>query len=149
MTEANILFLIASILIAVYNIFIIKRLDDDLNFFNKINVYFFMTSMMILSLICFYLDNYIIENIICFTISINIITIFTKKNKGVILFLVAIISNSIVNFQNIVFSYYEIITNNSISEFGTSIQTTEKTVIIVLYISLVVINIRIIFNLIF
>lgn len=148
MTEANILFLIASILIAVYNIFIIKRLDDDLNFFNKINVYFFMTSMMILSLICFYLDNYIIENIICFTISINIITIFTKKNKGVILFLVAIISNSIVNFQNIVFSYYEIITNNSISEFGTSIQTTEKTVIIVLYISLVVINIRIIFNLI-
>ena len=107
-----------------------------------------MTSMMILSLICFYLDNYIIENIIWFTISINIIVIFTKKNKGVVLFLVAIISTSIVDFQNILFSYYEIITNNSIFEFSTSIQTTEKTVIIVLYISLVVINIRIISNLI-
>ncbi|KJU72116.1 sensor histidine kinase [Clostridium baratii] len=148
MTEANILFLIASIFIAVYNIFIIKRLDDDLNFFNKNSIYFFMTSMMILSLICFYLDNYIIENIIWFTISINIIVIFTKKNKGVVLFLVAIISTSIVDFQNILFSYYEIITNNSISEFSTSIQTAEKTAIIVLYISLVVINIRIISNLI-
>lgn len=148
MTEANILFLIASIFIAVSNIFIIKRLDDDLNFFYKISVYFFMTSMMILSLICFYLDNYIIENIIWFTISINIIVIFTKKNKGVVLFLVAIMSNSIVDFQNIVFSYYEIITNNSISEFSTSTQTTEKTAIIVLYISLVVINIMITANLI-
>lgn len=148
MTEANILFLIVSIFIAVYNIFIIKRLDDDLNFFNKNSIYFFMTSMMILSLICFYLDNYIIENIIWFTISINIIVIFTKKNKGVVLFLVAIISTSIVDFQNILFSYYEIITNNSISEFSTSIQTAEKTAIIVLYISLVVINIRIISNLI-
>ncbi|BFK82384.1 sensor histidine kinase [Clostridium baratii] len=142
MTEANILFLIASIFIAVYNIFIIKRLDDNLNFFNKNSIYFFMTSMMILSLICFYLDNYILENIIWFTISINIIVIFTKKNKGVVLFLVAIISTSIVDFQNIVFSYYEIITNNSISEFSNSIQTAEKTAIIVLYISLVVINIR-------
>lgn len=148
MTESNILFLIASIFIAVYNIFIIKRLDDDLNFFNKNSIYFFMTSMMILSLICFYLDNYIIENIIWFTISINIIVIFTKKNKGVVLFLVAIISTSIVDFQNILFSYYEIITNNSISEFSTSIQTEEKTAIIVLYISLVVINISIISNLI-
>lgn len=148
MTEENILFLIASIFIAVYNIFIIKRLDDNLNFFNKNIIYFFMTSMMILSLICFYLDNYIIENIIWFTISINIIVIFTKKNKGVVLFLVAIISTSIVDFQNIVFSYYEIITNKSISEFSTNIQTTEKTAIIFLYIILVVINIRITANLI-
>lgn len=148
MTETNILFLIASIFIALYNIFIIKRLDDDLNFFNKISIYFFMISMMILSLICFYLNNYIIENIIWFTISINIITTFTKKDKGALLFLVAIISTSIVDFQNIVFSCYEIITNNSISEFSTNIQTAEKTVTVVLYICLAVVNIRIITNLI-
>lgn len=148
MTETNILFLIASIFIAIYNIFIINKLDDDLFFLNKISIYFFMTLMMISSLICFYLNNYIIENIIWFTILINIITIFTKKNKGVVLFLFSIISISIVDFQNIVFSYYEIITNNSISEFSTNIQTTEKTVIIVLYICLVIVNIRIISNLI-
>lgn len=148
MTEANILFLIASIFIAIYNIFIISKLNDELSFLDKFSIYFFMTLMMISSLICFYLNNYIIENIIWFTILINIITIFTKKNKGVVLFLFSIISISIVDFQNIVFSYYEIITNNSISEFSTNIQTTEKTVIIVLYICLVIVNIRIISKLI-
>lgn len=148
MTETNILFLTASIFIAIYNIFIINKLDDDLIFLNKISIYFFMTLMMISSLICFYLRNYIIENIIWFTISINIITVFTKKNKGVVLFLVAIISISIVDFQNIIFSYYEITSNTSIYEFSTGIQRIDKMIIIVLYIALVVITIRIIGNLI-
>ena len=64
MTEANILFLIASIFIAIYNIFIINRLDDDLIFLNKISINFFLTLMTISSLICFYVNNYVIENII-------------------------------------------------------------------------------------
>ncbi len=148
MTEANILFLIASIFIAIYNIFIINRLDDDLIFFNKISINFFLTLMTISSLICFYVNNYVIENIIWFTISINIITVFTKKNKGVVLFLVAMISISIVDFQNIVFSCYEITSNNSISEFSNYTQSIDKSLIIVIYITLVTITIKVIGNLI-
>lgn len=148
MTEANILFLVASIFIAIYNIFIINKLDDDLIFFNKISINFFLTLMTISSLICFYKNNYIIENIIWFTISINIITVFTKKNKGVVLFLVAMISISIVDFQNIVFSCYEIIANNSISEFSNYTQSIDKSLIIVIYITLAIITIKVIGNLI-
>ncbi len=148
MTEANILFLITGIFIAIYNMFIIKKLDDDLNFLCRICIYTLMTSVMILSLLCFYLSKHIIKNILFFTLSLNIITLFTNKNKGVILFLIGILSINIVDFQNIVFACYEMITNTSIAELSQPIQGIGKTRTIVLYVTLVIIIIRIVGNLI-
>ncbi|MGG7078814.1 sensor histidine kinase [Clostridium sardiniense] len=142
MVEENALFLIVSIFIFVYNILIINRLKDDLNFLSKINIYTFMTLTMLLSLRCIYYDKYIDMIILFFVISLNIVTLFTKNSKGVVLLLSGIIPINIINLQNIMFSFYELITNNSVREISSNIQSLNKTVTIVLYIAFVIITIR-------
>lgn len=148
MTEANILFLITGIFISIYNLFIVKKLDDDITFVGRVCIYILMTSMMILSLICFYLNKYIIKNILFFIVSLNIITLFTKNNKGIVLFLIGILSINIVNLQNIVFAYYEMITDTSIAEFNQPIQGVDKISPVVVYVILVIIAIKFVGNLI-
>ncbi|MGG7098339.1 sensor histidine kinase [Clostridium sardiniense] len=148
MNETKVIFLATGIFIAVYNIFLIRKLDEDLNFISKISIYFFMTSTILLSLVSFRFNDNINMNTLLFSVLLSVVTLFTKSSKGEVLFLSGIIPINIINFQNIIFSSYELITKNNISNINTSIQSLDKTRTVVLYIALVIITLKIVSNII-